>query len=99
MRAATCPDAYGLTLNAGTGTDVSINRLATVVKKVCPESKSKIKHVKHIHPQSEIMKLRCNAALAGKLLGWKPATSLERGLSITRDWIAENIREGNTIWG
>lgn len=79
-----CSDRVnGLTVNAGNGRDVSINRLAEMVSRDrCP-----ISHVPHIHPQSEITKLLCNNGLAAELLGWKPEVPLETGLKLTEDWI------------
>ena len=58
--------ALGRVLNAGTGADVSINALAVLIE---PDA-SRIVHVPHIHPQSEI---RCCAAI--------PAGSGAAGLS------------------
>lgn len=73
----------GEVYNAGSGEDVSINELA---KQICPEE-SMIKHVPHIHPQSEIMKLICDYSKAKKELGWMPKTSLCEGLDKTVDWM------------
>ena len=73
----------GKIVNAGTGRDVTINELANII---CG-SKAKINHVKHIHPQSEIMKLKCNYSKAKKLIGWEPKYTLEQGIEETRKWI------------
>lgn len=99
LRASASGKAQGKILNAGTGRDVSINDLAKMTIDISPGCKSKIKHVKHIHPQSEIMKLKCNARLAKELLGWKPSVKLEQGLRLTGDWIAGNIAGRNKTWG
>ncbi|MEJ8303650.1 dTDP-glucose 4,6-dehydratase [Saccharibacillus sacchari] len=75
----------GEIVNAGLGRDISVNDLALLIA----GDASKIKHVEHIHPQSEIQKLLCNSAKAGELLGWKPNVSLEEGISRTKAWIAQ----------
>lgn len=75
----------GQIVNAGLGQDVSINELAALI---CSDPQ-RIKHVPHIHPQSEIQKLLCNSAEARKLLGWQPRISLEEGLRKTGEWIAQ----------
>ncbi|MCM3654513.1 dTDP-glucose 4,6-dehydratase [Metabacillus litoralis] len=73
----------GEIVNAGLGHDISINELAKLIVK----DDSKIQHVKHIHPQSEIQKLLCNYEKAKKLLGWEPKISLEKGINLTEEWI------------
>lgn len=76
--------ADGKILNAGLGRDVSINELAAII---CHDQ-NRIRHIDHIHPQSEILKLLCNYNAACDLLGWQPQISLEDGLQKTREWIA-----------
>jgi nucleoside-diphosphate-sugar epimerase len=76
--------ADGQLLNAGLGEDVSINELAYMICK----DKNRIRHVPHIHPQSEIQKLLCNYDKAKMLLDWEPWVSLEEGIARTREWIA-----------
>lgn len=76
----------GEVINAGTGKDVSINELATVIS----QGRSKINHIAHIHPQSEIMKLKCNYSKAKRLLGWEPKFTLEQGIKETENWIISN---------
>lgn len=73
----------GHIVNAGLGRDISINDLAKLVV----GDESRIEHVEHIHPQSEIQKLLCNSTKAKQLLGWEPQTTLEDGLKLTEDWI------------
>ncbi|QSQ10401.1 UDP-glucose 4-epimerase [Koleobacter methoxysyntrophicus] len=76
----------GEIVNAGLGRDISINNLARLIA----DSESQIKHVPHIHPQSEIRKLLCDYSKAKKLLGWEPKVSLEEGIKKTEDWIKTN---------
>jgi UDP-glucose 4-epimerase len=76
----------GQIVNAGLGRDISINDLA----KLIVSDSSLIKHVEHIHPQSEIQKLLCNYRKAKDLLGWEPLVSLEEGIRRTEEWIREN---------
>lgn len=77
-------------LNAGTGADVSVNELAASVE---PDP-ARIVHVPHIHPQSEIAVLRCDARRAAEVLGWHPSVSLDEGLARTREWMAERLALG-----
>ncbi|MCY6370404.1 dTDP-glucose 4,6-dehydratase [Clostridium ganghwense] len=74
----------GEIVNAGTGRDVTVNELADIISK----DRVEIKHVKHIHPQSEIMKLKCDYSKAKKLMGWEPEYTLEEGIKETEEWIA-----------
>jgi UDP-glucose 4-epimerase len=73
----------GHIVNAGLGRDISINDLARIIL----PNDSKIKHIPHIHPQSEIQKLLCNYDKAKQLLGWEPQVSLEEGIQRTEKWI------------
>ncbi len=82
--------AVGRILNAGTGADVSVNDLAAMIE---PDT-GRIVHVEHIHPQSEIAVLRCDARLAATVLGWRPETSLVVGLERTRAWMADRLAAG-----
>ncbi|MBD1381920.1 dTDP-glucose 4,6-dehydratase [Metabacillus arenae] len=75
--------ANGEIINAGLGRDISINELA----KLIVQDDSRIVHVEHIHPQSEIPKLLCNYEKAKKLLNWEPQVSLEEGMKRTEEWI------------
>jgi len=78
--------ANGKIINAGTGRDIKINQLAELISK----GRSPIKHIDHIHPQSEIQKLKCDYTQAKKLLGWEPQYTLEEGIKETEEWIIQN---------
>ncbi|MGG1552410.1 dTDP-glucose 4,6-dehydratase [Paenibacillus ferrarius] len=73
----------GHIVNAGLGRDISVNDLAKLVV----GDEARIKHVEHIHPQSEIQKLLCNYSKAKELLAWEPSVSLEEGIKLTEEWI------------
>lgn len=73
----------GEIVNAGTGRDVTVNELADIITK----DRVKVHHVKHIHPQSEIMKLKCNYEKAKELMDWEPLFTLEHGIEETEQWI------------
>lgn len=75
----------GEVVNAGTGRDVTVNELAKIISK----GRVKVEHVKHIHPQSEIMKLKCNYLKAENIMGWKPKYTLEQGIEETEAWLKE----------
>lgn len=89
-RVAVADSLHGQVINAGTGSDVTVNELAAL----CCKDAGRIKHVTHIHPQSEIMKLCCDAARAKRELTWSPTYDLAAGLRETRDWLASQ-REKN----
>jgi len=91
VKAAFCKEAVGEVINAGTGRGVTINDLARMICK----DETRIKHVPHMHPQSEIRKLVCDYSKARKLLGWKPATPLEEGIRKTMQWIKSTSSSSN----
>jgi nucleoside-diphosphate-sugar epimerase len=82
--------AMGQILNAGTGVDVSVNSLAAAIE---PDAE-RVVHVPHIHPQSEIAVLRCDARRAADVLGWRPTVPLTEGLARTRVWMSERRAAG-----
>lgn len=83
VQAGMSDEVNGEIVNAGLGRDISVNDLAMLIV----GEPGRIKHVPHIHPQSEIQKLLCNSSKAERLLGWKPQVSLEEGIRRTEEWI------------
>lgn len=80
-------EVNGEIVNAGLGRDIAINELAELIV----DDSSRIKHIEHIHPQSEIPKLLCDYSKAKRLLGWEPEVTLEEGIKRTEEWI-ENTK-------
>lgn len=78
-------EATGEVLNAGTGSDISINDLAELVA----TGDTEITHVEHHHPQSEVQTLRCDPSKAESMLDWEPEVSLEEGIGRLRTWLRE----------
>jgi len=78
-------EAVGKVINAGTGSDISINDLAELIASEGTE----ITHVEHHHPQSEVQKLLGSYEKANELLGWEPEVSLEEGVERLRTWLQE----------
>jgi UDP-glucose 4-epimerase len=78
-------EAVGEVLNAGTGSDISINDLAELIA----SENTDITHVEHHHPQSEVQKLLCDPTKAGQMLDWEPQVTLEEGVSRLRSWLKD----------
>ncbi|RLE14096.1 NAD-dependent dehydratase, partial [Candidatus Aerophobetes bacterium] len=74
--------------NIGTGKDISINDLALLIA----GDSSRIAHIPHIHPQSEILKLICDYSKARRLLNWEPEVSLIEGIDKTKRWIKNQLK-------
>jgi nucleoside-diphosphate-sugar epimerase len=79
-------DTVGEVLNAGTGSDVSINELAELIA----TGGTEITHVEHHHPQSEVQKLLCDPTKAKNVLKWEAEITLEEGISRLRTWLRES---------
>ncbi len=77
------PGAIGEVLNLSSGSDISVRDLAHLI---CTDP-GRVRHVPHIHPQSEIAKLLGNSERASRILRWRPQVSLEEGIRRTRDWM------------
>lgn len=86
IKASESDNCIGEIINAGTGKDISINDLAKLIIK----DENRIEHVKHHHPQAEIMKLTCDFSKAKRLLGWEPKISLEEGINKLEKWLRES---------
>ncbi len=86
LRAAFSGRLDGKVYNAGSGSDVTVNDLAGMI---CND-KSRIRHLPHIHPQSEIQKLVCDNKTAKTVFNWRPRVSLEKGIELTKKHIIKS---------
>lgn len=92
IKAAEVPGIEGEVIQLGTGRTVSIGELFAVACKVTGINAEAVQEEERLRPEkSEVMVLLSDPAKAGRLLGWRPTTSLEAGLSRTAEWLKLNI--------
>jgi NAD dependent epimerase/dehydratase len=92
LLAATMKNIEGETIHFGQGSAVSVRELAKLCLKVTG-SRAKIVSVEHrVRPEkSEVGLLLCDPTKAKKMLGWSPEVSLEKGLSLTVEYLRRNL--------
>lgn len=82
LKASNNPGRNGI--NFGSGTEISINRIAElVIKHAAPNEMRAI----HVEPRPvEVQRLFADISLANKYVGFRPQVEFERGLSFLTDW-------------
>jgi NAD dependent epimerase/dehydratase len=92
VAAATAEAAVGETINLGTGREISIGDLASLIAELMGKSIEIRSDEKRLRPQnSEVFRLLADTAKARRLLGWRAEISLEDGLRETIDWVCGNL--------
>jgi NDP-hexose 4,6-dehydratase len=79
--------AAGQVVNFGTGQDVSVNTVASLIKEISG-TKSQIVRVER--RAAEVDRLCCDYGFARKLFGWEPKVNLEEGLQAHIAWAREH---------
>jgi dTDP-glucose 4,6-dehydratase len=83
--------AIGLTINLGSGTEISIRDLAIMIAGKVGISPEIEQENLRIRPEgSEVERLLADNRLARDLLGWKPEVDLSSGLDTTIEWVRGN---------
>jgi NAD dependent epimerase/dehydratase len=83
--------ADGRVVNLGTGREVSVAQLVTLVGRVLGREPVVETEEGRVRPAaSEVERLVADATVARDLLGWTPQISLEQGLERTVSWIREH---------
>ena len=94
IRAAEVEDAVGKTVQLGTGQDISIGELAELAMKVLGKQAQVVSCDERKRPaRSEVQRLISDPSLAAELLGWRPTTSLEKGIARTAAWLREHLNQ------
>lgn len=92
LLAATHDDAVGLTINLGSGREVSIGQLAELLAGIVGKPTTVVQDDQRVRPaDSEVERLLADNTLAQRVLGWTPHVTLEEGLRLTADWIKEHL--------
>lgn len=92
IRAAECPGAVGQVFNIGSGKEISIGGLASLILRLAGKSDTPVvTDQERLRPeQSEVDRLCADNQAARDTLGWTPQYTLEEGLIQTIEWIREN---------
>ncbi len=101
LAAGTAPaeDVVGEVLNAGSGRGISVAELVSLVGQVMGVELEAVLDPQRLRPsRSEVMELLCDSTKLEKLTGWRPAYTLEEGLTATAAWFSdlENLRRYKT---
>jgi NAD dependent epimerase/dehydratase len=92
LHAATASGATGQTINLGSGREISIGELAKTIARILNVDVRIEQDEQRLRPEgSEVERLLADNTLAQTLLGWKPAVSLEEGLTLTIEWMREHL--------
>lgn len=87
VRAAAEPKAVGQVFNVGTGRDVSVGELITLVGRHVGKHLEAVTDEQRVRPEaSEVKQLLADATRAQTVLGWRPRTALADGLKQTIEW-------------
>lgn len=92
MAAAEHDATIGETVNLGTGREVSVGDLVSMLIKVSGKDAEIVEDPARIRPEgSEVMRLVADNSKMRRLTGWEPVVSLEDGLTRTSEWVAANV--------
>jgi dTDP-glucose 4,6-dehydratase len=83
--------AVGMTINLGTGTEISIGDLAQKIASLLGRKLRLVRDPARVRPEmSEVERLVSNNSLARQVLHWQPKVALDQGLQQTIAWFKEN---------
>ncbi|MEQ8963731.1 MAG: GDP-mannose 4,6-dehydratase, partial [Coleofasciculus sp. C2-GNP5-27] len=91
LAAATTDKAIGMTINLGSGAEISIGDLALKIINLCGSNNTLETEDKRLRPPaSEVERLISDNSKARELVGWTPSVDLKDGLQQTIDWFRQN---------
>ncbi|GAA0488936.1 SDR family NAD(P)-dependent oxidoreductase [Streptomyces sp. NPDC046215] len=92
---APAADVVGRTFNSGTGEEISIGDLVTLIGKVMNTELDVRADQERVRPAaSEVMRLVCDATRLRAATGWAPAHTLEEGLGHTAEFFRDPLNLG-----
>lgn len=92
--AAQSENTIGKVLNVGSGREISIRDLASLLMTITGIRAEVVCEKERLRPQkSEVDRLLCDASLLKKLTGWQATHTLEKGLEITAKWVERHLTD------
>lgn len=92
LRCATAPGAVGEEINLGTGSEIAIGDLAERIITLVGRPVRITREKTRVRPAaSEVERLISDYGKAKRVLGWKPAVSLDRGLRETIAFVEKHL--------
>ena len=94
---AECKKTTGEVVNLGSGLEVSINQMVTLISNRLGKKIQIQRERKRFRPEkSEVERLFSNSSKAKSLFGWHPKTDLKQGIERTISWFEKNLRSYKT---
>jgi NAD dependent epimerase/dehydratase len=92
LAAATEPAAIGQTINLGSGREISVGDLATLIAGMMQRPmRIETEEIRLRPDKSEVERLLASYERAASILGWTPRVTLEDGLAQTIPWMEKNL--------
>lgn len=92
LAAAQSRETTGQVVNVGSGCEISIKDLASLLMRITNRAARVVCEEQRLRPEkSEVDRLLCDASLLKKLTGWQATHTLEKGLEITAEWVAQHL--------
>jgi NAD dependent epimerase/dehydratase len=89
---AACDEAMGRAVNIGSGAEISVGDLATLIADVAGVPLKLAMAGERVRPTgSEVERLLADTTLIRELTGWEPRHSLRDGLALTVEWFRDPV--------
>jgi nucleoside-diphosphate-sugar epimerase len=93
LRVADSPNCVGKVTNIGTGSAVTIGKVAELAMEITGRRVPVVTDDDRVRPKtSEVLALICDASAAAERCGWKPNVTLDQGLLRTAEFISGQLR-------
>jgi dTDP-glucose 4,6-dehydratase len=87
-------DTVGDVYNSGSGSEISIRDLASLIQDVVGIKVDIHQDEERVRPvKSEVERLVCSAQKLTDVCGWQPRISLREGIQLTVHWMRDNLSE------
>jgi len=96
VKAAECDNLIGLTLNLGSGFEISINKVAKMISKMMNLAIPKIKYLKS--RPGDTLRLYADPTVFRRITGWKPMISFEEGILKTIQWFQSGHQKPSALF-